>query len=75
MREALREADVRDPDLDHQHLTPRRALDELDRVRQVTLDPGDGRTIEVVTRRTTLQQRILDALHVDTRDWNRPTIT
>jgi len=28
----------------------------------------------VVTRRTTLQQQTLDALEVDKRDWQRPTI-
>ncbi|HEX2027038.1 MAG TPA: IS1634 family transposase [Nitriliruptorales bacterium] len=68
---ALRDADVRDPDLDHQHLTARRALDELDAVRQVTLTSGDTR-LEVVTRRNALQQTILDALSVDTRPWQQP---
>ena len=70
----LTEADVRDPDLDEQHLTPRRALEELDRIRQVTLTPDGGPTIEVVTRRTALQERILKTLEVDTRPWQRPTI-
>ena len=70
----LAAADVRDPDLDDQHLTAPRALDELDRIRQVTLTVGDETTIEAVTRRTGLQQTILDALEVDTRAWNRPAI-
>jgi transposase len=74
LAKTLVEADVRDPDLDEQHLTPRRALEELDRLRQVTLTPGDGPPIDVITRRTSFQQRILDALEVDTRAWQRPTI-
>lgn len=45
---ALAAADVVDPDLAGQHLTARRALDELDRVRQVTLSAGDT-VIEAVT--------------------------
>jgi transposase len=70
---ALREHDVRDPDIDAQHLTAPRALDELDRVRRVTLTAGET-TIQAVTRRTRLQQQILDALDVDTRAWTKPTI-
>ena len=41
----LHTADVRDPDLDNQHLTCARALRELGRIRAVTLDAG-GRTIK-----------------------------
>lgn len=70
---ALAAADIRDPDIAQQHLTAPRALDELDRIRQVTLSAGDT-TIQAVTRRTALQQTILDALEVDTRAWNRPVI-
>jgi hypothetical protein len=70
---ALVQAGVRDPDIDDQHLTAPRALDELDRIRQVTLSAGDT-TIEAVTRRTGLQQTILDALDVDTRGWAKPVI-
>ncbi len=73
MRTALREADVHDPDLDDQHLSARRALEELDRIRQVTLD-AEGTTIELVTRRSALQERILKAFGVDTSPWTRPTI-
>lgn len=71
---ALRDADVRDPDIDDQHLSPLRALDELSKIRRVTLDPGDGGpTIELVTRRNRLQQQTLKALDVNTRSWNRAT--
>ena len=70
----LRDADVRDPDLDGQQLTAARAFQELDRIRQVTFTAGDDTTITAVTRRTGLQQQILDALGVDTRAWAKPTI-
>jgi hypothetical protein len=66
----LHAADVRDPDLDHQHLTCARALRELARIRAVTLDVG-GRTTNVITRPTPLQSRILHALHVETHRWDR----
>ena len=67
---ALREADVRDPDLPEHHLSCARALRELDRIRAVTLTAG-GHTIDVVTRPQPLQRRILAALHVDTTGWDR----
>jgi transposase len=70
----LAAADLRDPDLDNQHLSAERAFQELDRIRQVTFSAG-SRTITAVTRRTDLQQQILTALGVDTRAWTRPTIT
>jgi transposase len=70
----LTDNDLRDPDLDEQHLTTDRALQELDRIRQVTFTAG-GQTITAVTRRTQLQQDILDGLGVDTRAWTRPAIT
>lgn len=70
----LRDADIRDPDENAQHLSATRALRELDRVRHVTLN-AEGRTIELVTRRTPLQARILTALGVDTTSWDRATIT
>ncbi len=65
--------DVRDPDLDNQHLTPARALRELDRIRAVTLNAGQ-RTIDLVTRRSPHQAAILAALGVDTASWNRARI-
>jgi hypothetical protein len=69
----LADADIRDPDLEGQHLTADRAFQELDRIRQVTLTAGE-QTIVAVTRRTRLQTQILDGLGVDTRDWAKPTI-
>jgi transposase len=66
----LRDADIRDPDQPSQLLSAQRALRELDRVRHITLK-AEGRTIELVTRRTPLQTRILDALNVDTTGWDR----
>ena len=70
----LRDADLHDPDLDNQHLSADRALQELDRIRQVTFTAEGDTTITAVTRRTQLQQQILDALGVDTRPWAKPTI-
>jgi transposase len=70
----LADNDLRDPDLDQQHLTTDRALQELDRIRQVTFSAGE-QTITAITRRTQLQQDILDGLGVDTRVWTRPAIT
>ncbi len=66
----LAAADVHDPDLADQHLTPTRALRELDRIRNVTLNAG-GHTINVVTRPEPLQHRILTALAADTTGWDR----
>jgi hypothetical protein len=70
---ALREADVRDPEIDDQHLSPERALRELGRIRAVTLDAA-GKTLRVVTRRNALQSRALAALGVRTGDWDRAHI-
>jgi transposase len=70
----LVEADLRDPDLNDQHLTAERAFEELDRIRQVTFTAGE-QTITAITRRTGLQQHILGALDVDTSAWTRPRIT
>ena len=70
----LADADLRDHDLDEQHLTADRALQELERIRQVTFNAGE-QTITAITRRTGLQRQILDALGVDTRAWTRPAIT
>jgi transposase len=70
----LADADLRDPDLDEQHLSADRAFQELDRIRQVTFTAG-GQTITAITRRTQLQAQILAGLEVDTRSWTRPAIT
>ncbi|MGH2652091.1 MAG: IS1634 family transposase, partial [Actinomycetota bacterium] len=69
----LRRGDVFDPDIEDQHLTPTRALRELERIRAVTLD-ADGRNVEVVTRRSALQSKILTTFGVDTKDWDRAHI-
>lgn len=69
----LRTADVRDPDLGDQVLTPARALRELARIRAVSLDAGDTR-IALVTRRSSLQTDVLDAFGVDTTEWSRARI-
>ena len=66
----LRAADVADPDLPDQHLSARRCLDALQRVRRITLDAGDN-TVDVVTRRNALQAHCLAALGVDTHGWDR----
>jgi hypothetical protein len=70
---ALRAADVRDPDLPDQTLSAQRALRELARIRAVTLTAG-RRTIELVTRPTGLQARLLNVLGVDTTGWDRPRL-
>lgn len=46
----------------------------LGRIRAVTLD-ADGRSIDLVTRRSSLQARILAALGVDASGWDRPRIS
>ncbi len=61
-------------DQPRQFLSPERALRELGRIRAVTLTAGT-RTIDVVTRRTTLQSRVLAALGVDTSAWERPRVS
>ncbi|MCA1674578.1 MAG: IS1634 family transposase [Actinobacteria bacterium] len=71
---ALHQADVRDPDLADQHLSAPRALRELERIRAVTLDV-EGSRVELTTRPSFLQARVLAALGVDTADWDRAHIT
>ena len=70
----LARADVRDPDLADQVLSPRRALRELGRIRAATIVAGDH-TIDVVTRRTALQAKVLVALGVDTTTWDRARVS
>ena len=70
----LAKADVRDPDLDHQHLSAARALRELNRIRRVELT-ANGRNIDLTTRRTPLQTRVLTAVGTDTSTWDKATIT
>ena len=70
----LAKADVRDPDLHHQHLSAARALRELNRIRRVQLT-ANGRRIDLTTRRTPIQARALTAVGADTRTWDKATIT
>ena len=72
--QALAAADVRDPDLDGQHLSADRALRELNRIRRVQLD-ANGRQITLTTRRTPLRNRALTAIGADTRAWDKADIT
>jgi hypothetical protein len=67
--EALMEADlsaaqVGDPDIDDQVISPRRALRELGRTRRVTMTIAE-RAIERDTRHSSLQDRLLDAFGVE----------
>jgi len=73
MAKDLASAQVMDPDLTHQVLSPRRALAELDRIRKTTIDAGEHH-VTVVTRRNALQAQILKAFGVDTSSWDRATI-
>lgn len=73
MGKDLAAAGVMDPDLEEQVISPRRALAELDRIRQVSLDV-QGRSIKVITRRTALQAKILTALGVNTASWDKADI-
>jgi transposase len=74
MAKDLTAADVRDPNIVRQVITPRRALAELDRIRRVSIE-ANGRNLEVVTRRNGLQAKILSALAVDTSSWDKVDIT
>ena len=71
---ALTQADVRDPDLGHQHLTAARALRDLNRIRRHQLTTN-GRRITLTTRRSPLQNRTLTAIGADTHTWDKATIT
>ena len=70
----LAKADVRDPDIEDQHLSAARALRELNRIRRVQLT-ANGRTIALTTRRTPIQNRALNAVGADTRARDKATIT
>jgi len=74
MEADLRSADVRDPDVADQVISPRRAMVELGRIRQATIVAGE-RSIDVVTRRSPLQARVLAAFGVDTTAWDRARIS
>ena len=70
----LAAADIRDPDLADQTISPRRALAELNRIRVHHLQAGD-RHIQVITRRNPLQTSICAALELDTTTWDNAKIT
>ena len=57
----LHTANIADPDLTGQTISPRRALRELGRIHQITLDIA-GRTITRTTKLSPLQQQLLGAL-------------
>jgi transposase len=66
----LHTAGISDPHLPGQTLTTQGALRELARIRQVTLDiPGTDEHLTLLTRRTQLQTRILNASHTDLTPW------
>ena len=69
----LRDANIADPDIDTQPLTTPRAIRELQRIRQVTLDTQNNK-ITLITRRTPIQARILTALDIDTKTWDKAHI-
>ena len=65
---------MRDPDIHTKHLTFDRAFEELSEIRELTFNVG-SQTITAINPRNALQTRILQALQVDTRSWNRPTLS
>jgi hypothetical protein len=62
--------EVMDPDLPEQHLTPRRALRELGRIRAVHLVGTDGVSRQVITRPSPFQAQILGAFGIDASTWS-----
>jgi hypothetical protein len=62
-----------DPNLPFQHMTPRRALAELAKVRLELVSAGEH-TIELVSRPTQRQATILRAFGVDTSSWRKATL-
>ena len=73
MAKDLAAARIMDPELVHQVISPRRALAELDRIRQVTLEVR-GNSVTVITRPNALQARLLKVFGVDTSSWDRARI-
>jgi len=73
MAKDLVAGEVMDPDLPFQHMTPRRALSQLRDVRLELVSAGD-KTIELISRRTQLQKKVLDVLGVDTSAWDKAVI-
>lgn len=73
MAKDLAAARIMDPELVHQVISPRRALAELNRIRQVTLEVH-GNSVTVITRPNALQAQLLKAFGVDTSSWDRAKI-
>ena len=65
----LKARKLTDPDLEGQHLSARRGLRELERIRMVRFSDTDGNQRQVVTRPSPFQAEILAALGVDTSAW------
>ena len=65
----MRTRELTDPDLEGQHLSARRALRELERMRMVCFSDADGNQRQVVARPSPFQAEILAALGVDTSTW------
>jgi transposase len=65
----LKARKLTDPDLEGQHLSARRALRELERIRMVRFSDAEGNERQVVTRPSPFQAEILAALGVDTSAW------
>jgi transposase len=66
-------AKVMDPNIAFQNMTPRQALAELAEVRLELVSAGE-RSIELVSRPTQLQAKVLRALDVDTSSWGQATV-
>jgi len=62
-------AKLTDPDLEGQHLTARRCLRELERIRMVRFTDANGDERQVVTRPSPFQAKILAALGVHSSAW------
>ena len=65
----LATANVMDPDLTEQVLSPRRALRELERIRAVQLVANDGSTRQIITKPNAAQSTVLAAFGVNTKTW------
>ncbi len=73
MARDLAAAKVMDPDVPTQHMTPRRALSMLKEIRLELVSAGEA-TVEVVTRRSPAETKVLKALGVDTSTWDKASI-
>ena len=73
MGDDLAAAQLKDPDLPEQTMTPRRALAELGKIRRHHLQAG--RDIELVDRPDRLQRQILNAFRVEDSTWGRAKLS